>query len=119
LAAERDRSAQRNFDVNRVERLRGNVGYLELYGFEPPEFVGEVLAAAFTFLAHSRALILDLRHNRGGSPGTVALLCSYLLPAYPATHLNDLYCGPTTPPANGGPCLTSAVPAIWIARCTC
>jgi hypothetical protein len=94
LAAERDRSAQRNFDVNRVERLRGNVGYLELYGFEPPEFVGEVLAAAFTFLAHSRALILDLRHNRGGSPGTVALLCSYLLPAYPATHLNDLYWRP-------------------------
>lgn len=94
LAAERDRSAQRNFDVNRVERLQGNVGYLELYGFEPPEFVGDVLAAAFTFLAHSRALILDLRHNRGGSPATVALLCSYLLPAYPAIHLNDLYWRP-------------------------
>ncbi len=94
LAVERDRSSQRNFDVNRVERLQGNVGYLELYGFEPPEFVGDVLAAAFTCLAHTQALIIDLRHNRGGSPGTVALLCSYLLPPYPATHLNDLYWRP-------------------------
>lgn len=94
LAAERDRSAQRNFDLNRVERLRGNVGYVELFGFEPPEFVGDVLAAAFTLVHHTQALILDLRHNRGGSPGTVALICSYLLPPYPAVHLNDLYWRP-------------------------
>ena len=94
LAAEQQRSAHRNFDINRVERLAGNVGYLQLYGFEPPEFVGDALAAAFTLLAHTQALILDLRHNRGGSPGTVALLCSYLLPPYPATHLNDVYWRP-------------------------
>jgi hypothetical protein len=91
LAAEYERSRLRSFDLNRVERLRGNVGYIELYGFEPPEFVGDALAAAMTLVAHTQALILDLRHNRGGSPDTVALLCSYLLPAYPAVHLNDLY----------------------------
>ncbi|MDA0266385.1 MAG: S41 family peptidase [Cyanobacteria bacterium] len=91
LAAEYEKSRLRNFDLNRVERLRGNVGYIELYGFEPPEFVGDALAAAMTLVAHTQALILDLRHNRGGSPATVALLCSYLLPAYPAVHLNDLY----------------------------
>jgi hypothetical protein len=91
LVAEYERSRLRNFDLNRVERLRGNVGYIELYGFEPPEFVGDVLAAAMTLVAHTQALILDLRHNRGGSPATVALLCSYLLPAYPTVHLNDLY----------------------------
>ncbi|MGD1908936.1 MAG: S41 family peptidase [Leptolyngbyaceae cyanobacterium] len=90
LAAEYERSRLRNFDLNRVERLRGNVGYIELYGFEPPEFVGDALAAAMTLVAHTQALILDLRHNRGGSPATVALLCSYLLPAYPPVHLNDL-----------------------------
>ncbi len=94
LAAERDRSAHRNFDLNRVERLRGNVGYLELFGFEPPEFLGDALAAAFTLLHHTQALILDLRHNRGGSPASVALLCSYLLPPYPALHLNDLHWRP-------------------------
>ncbi len=91
LTAEYEKSRWRNFDLNRVERLRGNVGYIELYGFEPPEFVGDTLAAAMTLMAHTQALILDLRHNRGGSPATVALLCSYLLPAYPTIHLNDLY----------------------------
>lgn len=94
IAAEAYRSSLRNFDINRVERLRGNVGYLELYGFEPPDFAGNVLAAAMTFLAQTQALMIDLRHNRGGSPAMVALLCSYLLPAYPATHLNDVYWRP-------------------------
>ncbi|MEM6427588.1 MAG: S41 family peptidase [Cyanobacteria bacterium P01_D01_bin.128] len=94
LAAEKYQSGLRNFDINRVERLRGNVGYLELYGFEPPDFAGEAIAAAMTFVAHTQALIIDIRHNRGGSPAMVALLCSYLLPAYPPTHLNDLYWRP-------------------------
>jgi len=91
LADQRQLSQRRNFDINRVERLPGNVGYLELYGFEPPEFAGDTLVAAMTFLAHTDALILDLRHNRGGSPGLVTLLCSYLFPAYPPLHLNDIY----------------------------
>lgn len=95
LAAEKQRSSLRNFDINRVERLSGNVGYLELYGFEPPEFAGDVLAAAMTFLGQTQALIIDLRHNRGGAPGMVALLCSYLLPAYPPVHLNDVYWRPS------------------------
>lgn len=94
LAAERYQSSLRNFDINRVERLRGNVGYLELYGFEPPDFAGDAIAAAMTLLTHTQALIIDVRHNRGGSPAMVALLCSYLLPAYPAIHLNDLYWRP-------------------------
>ncbi|MFQ4137513.1 S41 family peptidase [Nodosilinea sp. PGN35] len=84
-------SRRRNFDINRVERLAGNVGYIQLFSFEPPEFAGESLAAAMTLVAHTDALIFDLRHNQGGSPATVALLCSYLLPAHPPVHLNDLY----------------------------
>ena len=94
LAAEQYQSSLRNFDINRVERLRGNVGYLELYGFEPPDFAGAVMEAAMQFVAHTQALIIDVRHNRGGSPAMVALLCSYLLPAYPPVHLNDLYWRP-------------------------
>ncbi|MFE4106821.1 S41 family peptidase [Almyronema epifaneia] len=91
LAQQRHLSSLRNFDFNRVERLAGNVGYLELYGFEPPEFAGETAIAAMQFLSHTYALIIDLRHNSGGSPAMVALLCSYLLPEYPPLHLNDLY----------------------------
>ncbi|TVQ07478.1 MAG: peptidase [Leptolyngbya sp. DLM2.Bin27] len=84
-------SRRRNFDINRVERLPGNVGYIQLFSFEPPEFAGDALAAAMTLVAHTDALIFDLRHNQGGSPATVALLCSYLFPAHPSIHLNDLY----------------------------
>lgn len=91
LARQRQMSSLRNFDFNRIERLPGNVGYLQIFGFEPPEIAGEVAIAAMTFLAHTSALIFDLRHNSGGSPAMVALLCSYLFPAYPAVHLNDLY----------------------------
>ena len=91
LAQQRHSSSLRNFDFNRVERLQGNVGYLELYGFEAPTFAGETAIAAMNFLAHTSALIMDLRRNGGGSPGMVALLCSYLFPAYPPIHLNDLY----------------------------
>ncbi|MGF1459701.1 MAG: S41 family peptidase [Leptolyngbyaceae cyanobacterium] len=94
LLAEEQQSRLRNFDINRVERLRGNIGYLELYGFEPPEFAGQAIAAAMTLLSHTEALIIDIRHNRGGSPAMVTLLCSYLLPTYPAVHLNDLYWRP-------------------------
>ena len=91
LAYQQRLSELRNFDINRVERLRGNVGYLELFSFEPPEFAGDTLAAAMRFLANTNALIIDLRYNRGGSASMVALLTSYLLPAYPAVHLTDLY----------------------------
>ena len=91
LAYQRRLSELRNFDFNRVERLRGNVGYLELFSFEPPEFAGDVAAAAMQFLANTSALVIDLRHNRGGSASMVALLTSYLLPPYPSVHLTDLY----------------------------
>ena len=90
LAHQQQQSQRRNFDINRVERLAGNLGFLQLYGFEPPEFAGATLAAAMTCVSHTDGLIIDLRYNRGGSPGMVALLCSYLLPPYPTVHLSDV-----------------------------
>lgn len=82
---------RRNFDLNKVERLVGNIGYVQLLGFEPPEFAGDVIAAAMTLVTNTDALIFDLRHNQGGSPAMVAFLCSYLFPAHPPIHLNDLH----------------------------
>jgi hypothetical protein len=92
-AAMRKRAASRNFGFRKAERLDGNVGYLELEGFMPTEAAGDAAAAAMNFLADTDALIIDLRHNGGGSPDMVALLCSYLFDARPV-HLNDLYFRP-------------------------
>lgn len=83
---------QRNFGVERVERLPGNIGYLELRGFANAEWAGEAIASAMNLLAHTEALIVDLRRNGGGDPETVALATSYLLDE--RTHLNDLYFRP-------------------------
>ncbi len=81
-----------NFGFEKVERLRGNVGYLDLRGFLPAEFSAETAAAAMNFLAYTDALIIDLRQNGGGDPATVAFLSSYLFDD--TVHLNDLYFRP-------------------------
>jgi C-terminal processing protease CtpA/Prc len=78
-----------NFGFEKVERLSGNVGYLDLRGFLDADLGGETVVAAMNFLANTDALIVDLRHNGGGSPAMVALISSYLFNE--PTHLNDLY----------------------------
>ncbi|HVQ38525.1 MAG TPA: S41 family peptidase [Pyrinomonadaceae bacterium] len=83
----------RNHSFNKVERLPGNIGYLEFGGFFDPEFGGETVAAAMNFLNNTDALIIDLRQNGGGDPAMVALICSYLFGPEPV-HLNDLYWRP-------------------------
>ncbi len=84
-----------NFGFARVERLGGNVGYLDLRFCAPPEWddCGTVAAAVMTVLAQTSALIVDVRRNGGGAAGMVDLMCSYLLPAIPerTIHLYDFY----------------------------
>src|SRR4051812_47244812 len=93
-AADRERRkefARRvNGAVQKVERLPGNVGYLEIRNFMQPEAGSEPMAAAMDFLARTDALILDLRRNGGGSPKGVAVVCSYFFGEEPV-HLNSLY----------------------------
>lgn len=79
----------RNFGVERVERLPGNIGYIELRGFASAELAGDAIAAAMNLVAHTQALIVDLRRNGGGDPATVALMSSYLFAE--RTHLNNMY----------------------------
>jgi C-terminal processing protease CtpA/Prc len=94
IARFRQRAAARNFGFERVERLPGNIGYLDLRGFLPASEAGETAAAAMNFLTHTDALILDLRQNGGGDPSMVALLSSYLFPAEPVVQLSALYFRP-------------------------
>jgi hypothetical protein len=86
----RERVKKANAGFKKVERLPGNVGYLRLDSFMSETDAAEPAAAAMRFLAHTDALILDLRFNGGGSPKGVALLCSYFFGAKPV-HLNSLY----------------------------
>jgi Peptidase family S41/N-terminal domain of Peptidase_S41 in eukaryotic IRBP len=96
----RDREARRakmrrigqldNFGIHRVERLDGNVGYLDVRGVPMPVAAGPAIAAAMELVAGTYALIIDLRRNGGGSPEGVVFWCSYLLDEKPV-HLNDIF----------------------------
>jgi C-terminal processing protease CtpA/Prc len=69
--------------------LPGNVGYLKFNMFADTDFCAPTASEAMTKLADTRALIIDLRDNGGGSPGMVAFVSSYLFDK--RTHLNDLW----------------------------
>ena len=88
---ERMRAAERrgNYGFQRVERLDGNVGYIELRGFSGSPEAGPTATAAMNFVAGTDALIFDLRANGGGSPAMIGLLSSYLFDD--VVHLNDFY----------------------------
>jgi hypothetical protein len=86
-------AARVNYGFDKVERLEGNVGYLNLRGFMPPEIAGETAAAAMTFLSNAEALIIDLRQNGGGEAAMVSFLTTYLFEGEPV-HINDLYFRP-------------------------
>lgn len=80
-----------NYGVNKVERLPGNVGYIDIrYFYRPSWGSGDTAVAAMNFVANANALIVDLCRCRGGNPGMVALISSYLFDGEPL-HLNSLY----------------------------
>jgi C-terminal processing protease CtpA/Prc len=90
LAEETNYMRRINFGFERIERLPGNIGYVDLRGFMNPKTGAETVAAAMNFLANTDALIFDLRQNGGGDPEMVALISSYLFGDKPV-HLNSLY----------------------------
>jgi len=82
-----------NFGFRKVERLGGNIGYIDLRNFASPDYAKETIADAMGFVANTDALIFDMRFNGGGDPAGVQLICSYLFGDKPV-HLNDLYYRP-------------------------
>jgi hypothetical protein len=80
---------QSNCEFDKVEVLPGNIGYLKLDAFGPPEICAPTATAAMNFLANTDAIIFDLRENHGGDPTMVQFICSYLFDQ--PTHLNDLW----------------------------
>lgn len=88
---ERMRAAERrgNYGFDRVERLDGNIGYIDLRGFSGSPDASLAAVPAMNFVAGTDALIFDLRRNGGGSPAMIGLLSSYLFDD--VVHLNDFY----------------------------
>ena len=62
----------------RADRIAGGIGYIEVLGFPPPMIFKRTLDRAIAALAGSRALVIDVRRNGGGSPQSVSYLVSYL-----------------------------------------
>lgn len=74
----------------RVDRLAGNIGYIQLIGFPPGEQIKPMADKAMAMVADSRALILDLRQNFGGDETGVAYMVSFFVAGPAPTHVNDL-----------------------------
>jgi hypothetical protein len=80
-----------NFGIRRVERLDGNVGYIDLRRMAVAANAGPAITAAMELVAGTYALLIDMRHNGGGAPDGVVFWCSYLFGEEKPTHLNDIF----------------------------
>jgi hypothetical protein len=78
-----------NCAFSKVEVLPGNIGYVKFDGFMGADVCAPTVVAAMSFVAHTDAVIFDLRDNGGGDPAMVTFIASYLFNE--PTHLNDLY----------------------------
>ena len=82
---------RRNYGFERVQRLAGNVGYLDLRSFSGfPEAVPTAIAA-MNFLGNTDALIVDLRRNGGGDPAMIQMLLTWFIEPGDRLHINDFF----------------------------
>ncbi|MFT5424526.1 MAG: hypothetical protein ACI89L_002321 [Phycisphaerales bacterium] len=82
------------YGFEKIERLEGNIGYIDLRGFNQASAAAPAIHAAMRLMQGSNAIIFDLRRNGGGDPETVQLLSSYLFDPSEPVHLNSLYFRP-------------------------
>lgn len=73
-----------------VERLDGNIGYIHLARFVPPEVFNPAADDAMRKQSDTTALIIDVRDNGGGYPASVAYLASFFLDPEKRVHVNNL-----------------------------
>lgn len=70
---------RQNYGIAKAERLDGNIGYIEVTSFTRGDEAAAAIDAAMAMLQHVDAMIIDLRHNGGGSEMTHYLM-SYFQP---------------------------------------
>lgn len=91
LARIREQERYRNYGFERVQRLAGNVGYVDLRSFSGDPDAQTTAIAAMNFLGRCDALIVDLRRNGGGSPAMIATLLTYLVEPGDRLNFNNFY----------------------------
>jgi hypothetical protein len=69
---------QNNCFFRKVEMLPHQIGYLKLDSFSEPSICRPTAVAAMARVNNARAVIFDLRDNRGGMPDMVSLIAGYL-----------------------------------------
>jgi len=74
--------------VTRADIIDSDVGYIEIIGFPPPFQFNGPADTALAALQDTRALIIDIRRNGGGSPESVSRLVSYFLDSDEPVHIN-------------------------------
>jgi hypothetical protein len=65
--------------ILRADRLPGNIGYIEIVAFSPPDLFRPPFDRAMASLEKTRALIIDARGHRGGNADAGAYMAGYLL----------------------------------------
>jgi hypothetical protein len=84
-----DQVRARGAGVREVRRTDDGVVTLVLDTLDSVEYAGPYLDAAFALARGATRLVLDLRRNGGGDPGTVALIAEHLLGG-PAQALSEV-----------------------------
>ncbi|MGH7468332.1 MAG: S41 family peptidase [Longimicrobiales bacterium] len=74
---------RQNFGLAQVEILQGNIGYLEIRGFQGQPGFETAVANALRVLENTDAVLIDVRRNGGGSGQMSHLVFSHFLPAEP------------------------------------
>ena len=79
-----------NYGIRKIDILKGNIGYIDIDFFCDPAFAGDTYSAMMNYVAHTDALIIDLRQCGGSrSPDAIPFICSYFFEN--PVHLNDIY----------------------------
>jgi len=93
LAQLKEHIYRSNFGIEKIEHLRGNIGYVDVSGFSWIGFpgAGDTIVAAMQLISHCDALIFDMRQNHGGEVETLQLYISYFVKPEPKLYDSFYY----------------------------